>query len=268
MGAKLLSRLIGALVLIGLYAPLVVVLISSFNQSRNALSWEGFTWKWYGAALAHPMLLQTLGHSIILALASALISCPLGLLFSSGLLRLRKKRREQLLLLVGIPVFLPDIIVAIGLLCLFSVLRTQSSLFELGFPAMILSHVTLQLPFVTLALLGRFQRLDSTLPEAAGDLGATPRQIFWQVTFPQIRGALIGAFLLAATLSLDDFLLSFYSAGPGTTTLPIFIYSSVKRGLTPEIHVVSTLLIVLATATTLVALRLLGATLDSEPRIR
>jgi spermidine/putrescine transport system permease protein len=154
--------------------------------------------------------------------------------------------------LLYVPVFIPDIVLAVALLLFYSLVRDWLGVFGLGLTTMVLAHVTFQIPFVTIVVRSRLVDLDPALEEAACDLGANEWQTFRHVTFPLMWPGVIAAGMLAFTLSLDDFVVSFFTSGPGSTTLPILIYSSVKRGITPDINALSTLIVLASILATIV----------------
>ena len=234
-----------------LYAPVVVVVLFSFNAARHGAVWEGFTTRWYGALLANRLALSAAENTVLLAVASTAISTLLGSALGLALSRYDVPARRIVARLLHAPVFIPDIVMAVSLLLFYSLVRRWLGWFELGLPTMIFAHVTFELPFVAIVVRSRLAGLDPALEEAAQDLGANAWQTFWRVTFPlMLPGVLAGA-MLAFTLSLDDFVVSFFTSGPGSTTLPILIYSSVKRGVTPDINALSTIIVVVSMLATI-----------------
>lgn len=249
-----------------LYAPLGVVVVFSFNAARHGLLWEGFTWHWYRVLWEDTAARAAVGRSLGLALASTAVATGLGTALAWGLHRLTPRWRTRWRRWLVVPVFVPDIVLAAALLLFFALARQATGWGQLGWGTLVLAHVTFQIPYVTLVVSARLAGLDPAMEEAARDLGATPGQAFRRVTLPLILPGVLAAALLAFTLSLDDFVVSFFTSGPGTTTLPVLIYASVKRGLTPEIHALSTLLVLAAVAGTVgvVLLRRRGA-VNSAP---
>ena len=248
---KLLS-LAAALLYVFLYAPIVVVMVFSFNATRHGVGWHGFTTEWYRVLLHHREALDATGNTLLLAFASTAVSTLLGTMLGYALHRYSVPGRVIVSRLLHVPVFIPDVVMAASLLLFFCIVRPWVGFFELGLRTMFFAHVTFQIPFVTLVVRSRMALLDTTLEEAAHDLGANAWQTFRHVTLPlMLPGVLAGA-MLAFTLSLDDFVVSFFTSGPGATTLPILIYSSVKRGVTPDIHALSTLLVLASIAGTVV----------------
>jgi spermidine/putrescine transport system permease protein len=234
-----------------LYAPIVVVVVYSFNAARFGGSWAGFTTKWYATLFNNEVALAAAKNTMLLAFLSTAISTVLGTMLGFGLSRFRFPGQRLFNRLLYVPVFIPDIVMAVSLLLFFAMVRSWSGWFELGLGTMMIAHVTFQIPFVAIVVRARLSGLDPALEEAARDLGADEWRTFRHVTLPLILPGVLAAAMLAFTLSLDDFVVSFFTSGPGSTTLPIYIYSSVKRGLTPDINALSTLIILVSVAATL-----------------
>jgi spermidine/putrescine transport system permease protein len=235
-----------------LYAPIVVVILFSFNAARHGVVWQGLSIRWYRTLFENNQVLQAAMNTCWLATASTGISTLFGSALAFALSRYDLPARRFVSRLLHVPVFIPDIVMAVSLLLFYSVIRRWLGLLELGLATMICAHVTFQIPFVAVVVRSRLAGLDPALEEAAHDLGANAWQTFRHVTFPLMLPGILAGGMLAFTLSLDDFVVSFFTSGPGSTTLPILIYSSVKRGVTPDINALSTLLVaasVLATVT-------------------
>lgn len=226
-----------------LYLPLVMIGIYSFNQARYGLAWTGFTWQWYQQLLQNESVLAAARNTLVLALVSTAISTVLGTLLGYGLHRYRFPGKGVISGAILIPVVIPDIVMAITLLVFYKLVRETLGGFELGLGTMILSHITFQITFVAIVIRSRLLTLDLDLEEAARDLYADSWQILWYVVLPLLRPGLVAAALLAFTLSIDDFVISFFTSGPQSTTLPILIYSGARRGISPEINALSTLII-------------------------
>ncbi len=239
-----------------LYAPIAVVMIYSFNAARFGAGWKGFTTRWYGVLLENSQAISAARNTLILAISSTLISTALGTLLGYGLERYRFPGKGMAARLLYIPVFIPDIVMAVSLLLFYSLLRRWFEFFELGMTTMVVAHVTFQIPFVAIVVRSRLADLDPAVEEAAHDLGANSWQTFRHVTLPMLFPGIVAGALLAFTLSLDDFVVSFFTSGPGSTTLPILIYSSVKRGITPDINALSTLLLLGSILATVSVMRL------------
>jgi spermidine/putrescine transport system permease protein len=248
---KMLLAAISIALFAFLYAPLVVIVAESFNSAPRGDVWRGFTTQWYRGLAHNGVALDAAETTMFLALGSTIIATVLGTLLALGFAgaRFRGKRAVETSMLV--PVLVPDIVMAIALLLLFHELRERLNILEPGLLTMTLAHVTFQIPFVALVVRARLAGFDHALEEAARDLGANRWQTFWRIKFPLVWPGILAGALLAITLSLDDFVVSFFTTGPGATTLPILIYSSVKRGITPEINALSTLFIAAAVVATL-----------------
>jgi spermidine/putrescine transport system permease protein len=250
--ASLPLTLSAALLYAFLYAPIVVVIVYSFNAARFGAGWAGFTTKWYGALLENSLALSAAKNTLLLGLFSTAISTVLGTLLGFGLCRFRFPGKRLVNRLLYVPAFVPDIVLAVALLLFYSLAREWLGLFGLGLNTMVLAHVTFQIPFVAIVVRSRLADLDPTLEEAASDLGANEWQTFRHVTLPLMLPGILAAAMLAFTLSLDDFVVSFFTGGPGSTTLPILIYSSVKRGITPDINALSTLIVLASILATVI----------------
>lgn len=230
-----------------LYLPMLAVALFSFNRTRHGLGWGGFTLDWYARLLQNEALLEAAKNTFLLAFLSTLLSTLLGTLLALGLERHPFGRRVRGLLesTLYLPVVTPDLILAAALVVAFSVLRQVIPLFEPGLFAMIVGHVTFQVAFVALVVASRLKSLPRELDEAARDLYATYPFYLRRVLLPLLAPGIVAGAMLAFTLSLDDFVISFFTAGPTSQTLPLLIYASTRRGITPEIHAASTLLFLL-----------------------
>ncbi len=238
--------LASAFLYVFLYAPIVVVIVYSFNASRYGGPWRGFTTHWYPSLFDNPDKLNAAKNTAILAFISTGIATVLGTMLGYGLSRYRFPGKKLFSFLMYIPVVIPDIVMAVAMLTFFALVHESVGIFPLGMATMVLAHVTFQIPFVAIVVRSRLVGMDPAIEEAAHDLGATSWQTFWHVTFPMIVPAVVAGGMLAFTLSLDDFVVSFFTTGPGSTTLPILIYSSVKRGITPDINALSTLIVLVS----------------------
>jgi spermidine/putrescine transport system permease protein len=243
-----------------MYAPIVVVVVYSFNAAPHGGPWAGFTTKWYGRLWDSPDKISAANNTLILAVVSTLISTVLGTMLGYGLTRYTFPGKKLFSWLMYIPVVIPDIVMAVAMLSFFATVRHALGLFELGMVTMIIAHITFQIPFVAIVVRARMAGMDPAVEEAARDLGATGWQTFWNVTLPLMMPGVLAGAMLALTLSIDDFVVSFFTTGPGATTLPILIYSSVKRGITPDINALSTLIVLVSVLVTI------GMTLLQRPR--
>jgi putrescine transport system permease protein len=224
-----------------LYAPIVILAVMSFNASRLVSVWGGFSTKWYAALLENEQLLHSAKVSLAAALTSATISTLLGLLAAISLTRFGRFRTRFLFFgAVHAPLVLPEVVLGLALLTCFVAFGVGR-----GFITLVIGHVTLTMCFTTVVILAALRDSDPALEEAAMDLGATPLGAFVRVALPQIAPAIVTAYLLAFTLSLDDLVIASFATGPGATTLPMRIYSQVRLGVSPQINAISTLLLAL-----------------------
>jgi spermidine/putrescine transport system permease protein len=234
---------ISVLLYVFLYAPIAVVVMQSFNRAPRGTAWRGFTTDWYGTLANNEPVLHATSITLLLATTSTIFSTTLGTLLALALRRGKFFGKRFAEITLQSVIVVPDIVMAVALLMFYAVIRQWLDALAPGLLTMTLAHITFQIPFVTLVVRARLAGLDPALIEAAHDLGANRWQCFRHVTLPLLWPGILGGALLAFTLSLDDFVVSFFTTGPGATTLPIFIYSSVKRGLTPDINALSTLLV-------------------------
>ncbi len=221
-----------------LYAPIVILVIFSFNASRFASDWQGFTLQWYARLFGNEAIGAALKNSLTVALISTLISTVFGTMVALAMERYNFWGKLPFDALLYLPIIIPDIAMAVMLL-LFFVLAKMN----LGLITIIISHVAFNISFVAVVVRARLAYFDVTLEEAAQDLYANEWQTFRRVTLPLIMPGILGGALLAFTLSIDDFVITFFTAGPGSTTLPLRIYSMVKMGVTPEINALSSMML-------------------------
>ena len=236
-GSSLLLKLTALAVYAFLYLPLVIVVIYSFNDSRLNAEWVGFTFDWYDKLLHNQELLKAAGNSLLIAAISAAIATLLGTLAG---LAIHQFKLRLLPSLVMAPIAMPDILMGVSLLLFFIILNMT-----LGLISIVLAHITFCIGFVALSVQARISGIDQSLTEAARDLGATPWICFRKITLPLLAPGIIAGALMAFTLSIDDFVITFFVAGVGSSTLPLQIYSMVKTAVTPEVNAISTLLMLL-----------------------
>jgi len=230
-----------------LYAPILVLVAFSFNESRLTAEWKGFTLEWYGRLLTSPQIRISLRNSLLVAGVTTVIATAIGTAAALALGRGTLRRAGSLMALIALPIVVPEIVLASSLLLFFAALGLR-----LGFLTVILAHVAFCVSYVVVVVRARLSGLDPSLEEAAADLGAGPWRTFFKVTLPGLAPGILSAALLVFALSIDDYVVTSFVAGVGSTTLPIQIYSMVRSGITPEINAVSTLLLV-ATALLLLA---------------
>jgi spermidine/putrescine transport system permease protein len=230
-----------------LYLPLVAVAVFSVNATRYGLVWRGFTMDWYIKLLHNEFILEAAWNTLVLALVSTIVATILGTVLAIGMDRFPwgRKTNTFLDLVLHIPVVIPDIILAAALVVAFGLLRVISSLFEPGLINMIIGHITFQISFVALVVRSRLVSIGRDVEEAARDLFASTPYLLRRVTIPLLLPGIVAGAMLAFTLSLDDFVISFFTAGPESVTLPLFIFAAVRRGVTPQIHALSTLVVLI-----------------------
>jgi len=242
--ARVVTAAIAAGSLALLYVPLAAVAIFSFNDSRHGLVWRGFTTRWYRALFDDPQMFEYARNTLALAGISTVLATVIGTALALGIERYpwSRKTRVPIETALQLPVVTPDILFAVGLVVSFEALRGVSQIFSPGLVTMIIGHVSFQIAFVALVVRSRLVAIGPVLEEAARDLYTSGWPLFRRVILPLLLPGVVAGAMLAFTLSLDDFVISFFTAGPSSTTLPIFIYASVRRGLSPEIHALSTLM--------------------------
>lgn len=229
-----------------LYGPILSLMVYSFNESRLVTVWGGFSTKWYSELLHNEQILGAAWLSIKIAAINASAAVILGTLAALALVRYRRFRgRASLEVMVTAPMVLPDVIIGLSLLLLFVAMETM-----IGWPAgrgqstITLAHITFSMAYVTVVVRSRLAHMDASLEEAALDLGARPLKVFFAITLPIIAPALAAGWLLAFTLSMDDLVIASFVSGPGATTLPMVVYSSVRLGVSPQINALATLIVV------------------------
>jgi spermidine/putrescine transport system permease protein len=225
-----------------LYLPIVVLALFSFSASPFSSVWGGFSIQWYIELFQDAEIVDALRNTLIVASLSTLIATVLGTMAALALSKFRFRGQHVFETVLNLPIILPDIVQGISLLVFFALILRLS----LGLGTIIIAHVVFNISYVAIIVRARLQGFDRSLEEAAMDLGATPWQTFWKITFPLTWPGILSGALLAFTLSLDEFVIAFFVTGPGASTLPIEIYSLVKRGVTPEINALTTLMLVVS----------------------
>ena len=223
-----------------LYAPIISLAVFSFNDSKSMAKWNGFSLRWYKELLQNERILDALYYTILIALLAAAISTIVGTITAIGIHKMRQGKVRGLLLNINyLPVLNPDIVTGVALMSLYVFIKL-----EFGFTTMLLSHIVFDIPYVILSVLPKLKQLPANIEDAAMDLGATPWYALRKVVLPQIKPGIISGMLIAFTMSIDDFVISFFTTGNGVTNLAIEVYSMTRRGLTPEINALSTLMFV------------------------
>ena len=235
--------------LIFLYVPIVVLVVMSFNASRLPFVWDGFSLKWYGALFQNAEILEGLTNTLIVALGATLFATILGTLIAIGIARYFRSSLLEAFALA--PAILPDIVLGIGLLVFYVLVGIG-----LGLHSVLLAHVVFGMAFVAAVVTARLSQTDPSLEEASRDLGASSVATFLRITVPSLAPAIIAGALLVFTLSIDEFVIAFFTDGPSTPTLPIVIYSMVRFGVTPDINALATLLMVVSFTVVIAAQRI------------
>lgn len=253
-----------------LFAPIVVLIVFSFNDSRRTFVWKGFTTEWYGKLLANEDLLAAVGVTIQVAVVAVIVSTVIGSLLGVGLARLRFRGRGSTETLLLLPMVTPEIVMGLSLLLFFVALFDSRG----SFAQLSIAHITFCISFVAVTVRSRAAGMNPHLEEAARDLGSTALGAFRYVTLPLIMPGIVAGALLALSLSIDDYVVSTFNAGIGNTTLPLYIYSAIKFGVTPEINAISTIVVALTALAILFAWRVgtfrgedRQATEDAEPTV-
>lgn len=241
-----LSKLYIALVFIFLYAPMVVMTVFSFNGSESTYILDGFSLQWYSHLFRDSMTMNALKNTVILAVISSVISTLLGSAAAVGIYNMKNKfLKSSVMTATNIPMMNPEIVTGISMMLLFvfaGALMNRANV--LGFATILIAHITFQLPYVILSVLPKLRQSDPRVFEAAQDLGCHPVKAFFKVVLPQIRSGIVSGAIMAFTLSLDDFIISYFTNGPDFQTLPIHIFSMTKKRVKPDMYALSTLIFV------------------------
>src|ERR671916_1002332 len=227
------------LVFLFLYAPIAVLILFSFNSTRSTQIWTGFSFEWYGQLLGDPTILQAFKTSLIVGVIATLIATIIGTMTALALSRHRFRGQSVADTAIYAATVMPEIVVGVSLLVFFVAVRI-----ELGITTIVIAHVAFTISFVTIVVRARLAGMDRSVEEAAQDLGANPVETFLRVTLPLILPGVMAGALLAFTLSFDDFVITFFVAGVGSSTLPLKIYSMIRFGLSPAINALSTVVLV------------------------
>lgn len=231
---KWIKRSYVSLILLIMYAPVAVLMVFSFNDSKLPI-WKGFTTNWYSKVFSDTGIKQALLYTVIVAVVSSLMATAIGTFAAMGIHRMTGWQKRLAINVTYIPMLSPDIVIGISLMMLFNVLHIP-----FGLPSLIISHITFSIPYVIFAVMPKLKQMNYNLYEAALDLGASPWYAFKKVIFPEIMPGVLSGTFIAFTLSIDDFVVSFFNKGAGADTLPIKIYSMARKGVNPTINAIST----------------------------
>ena len=231
-----LSRSYIGLVLAFLYIPILVLIVYSFNASKGRV-WSGFTFEWYGRLFQNDLIMTSLANTLFVAVVASLLATILGTAAAVGIFAMKAKARSVVMNITYVPVINPEIVTGVSLVLLFAFCSI-----DLGFLTLILAHITFNVPYVILNVMPKLRQMDKYLYEAAMDLGCSPNQAFMKVVIPEIAPGIISGLLMSFTFSLDDFIISYFVSGPTSQTLPITIYSMMRKKVSPEVNALSTII--------------------------
>ncbi len=238
---KKLGKVYLGLVLFFLYVPIFVLIVFSFNETKSRSVFSGFTLDWYIRLFNNRIIISSLINTIIIACISSVISTVLGTLAAIGINNMRKVPKAVVMNITNMPIINPEIVTGVSLMLLFVFFAARMNL-EFGFVTLLIAHITFNVPYVILNVMPKFNQMDPHIYEAAQDLGCSPVQAFRKVVLPEIMPGVISGFLMSFTYSLDDFVISYFTSGSTSQTLPITIYSMTRRKISPEINALSTLI--------------------------
>ncbi|MGL5417123.1 MAG: ABC transporter permease [Clostridium sp.] len=251
------------IIFVFLYAPIVTLIVFSFNKSKSMAKWTGFTFDWYKSLLQNDTLLEALYYTVLIAVIASIIATIIGTITAVGIYYMRGKKKSLLLNINNLPILNPDIVTGISLMSLFIFFK-----FTFGFKTMLIAHIVFDIPYVILCVLPKLSQLPDNTIEAAMDLGATHSYALRKVILPQIKPGIVAGLLMAFTMSIDDFVISFFTTGPGVTNLSIEIYSMARKGINPQINALSTLMFVTVLALLLIVNRKTNSTGGSNGKAK
>ena len=257
MMRRIFGKVYIALILVLLYAPIGVLIALSFNSSRSRVVWEHFTLKWYKMLFNSTQIMNAFGLTLGLAVLSALIATVIGLFAAVGIHSMRSHGAKVMLFFTNIPLLNADIVTGIALMLWFV------RFIPLGFSSVLIAHVTFNIPYVILCILPKLETMDVRQFEAARDLGATSAHAFAKIVVPDLMPGILAGFFMAATMSLDDFVITYFTKGPGVNTLSTLIYGEIKKGIKPEMYALSSILFLLVLIS-LIVINLLTRTGDGN----
>ena len=239
---KTLSRIYNTLIFLFLYSPIVVLIVYSFNDSRSRVRWGGFTLDWYRDLFSNELILDSLRITLEVAVLAALAATVIGTMAAMGIYSMNGRLRRWLLALNNIPMINPEIVTGISMMLMFVAIYRATGLLQPGFLTLLLAHITFCIPYVVLQVMPKLRQMNKHMYEAALDLGCHPLPAFFKVVLPEIMPGVITGALMAFTMSLDDFVISYFNSGSTAQNLSVTIYSMTKKHITPEINALSTLM--------------------------
>ncbi len=240
---KKISKIYLALILLFLYLPIFVLIVFSFNETKSRSVFSGFTFDWYIKLFQNELILTSLRNTILVSISAAVIATLLGTIAAIGIFAMRKPLRNTVLQITNIPIINPEIVTGVSLMLLFVFFAARMN-FEFGFGTLLIAHITFNVPYVILNVMPKFRQMNPHLYEAAQDLGCGPVSAFFKVILPEIMPGVLSGFLMSFTFSLDDFIISYFTSGATSQTLPVTIYSMTRRKVSPEINALSTIIFI------------------------
>ena len=231
-----ISRFYLGVIILFLYAPILVLVVLSFNNIRSRVKWGGFTLDWYVRLFSNRQIAEALTTTLILAFTSALIATLIGVLGALGIHAMRQRNYQLMLVFTNIPMVNADIVTGIALMLWFV------HFIPLGFGSVLLAHITFNIPYVILSVMPKIRQMNVSLYEAARDLGANAVYGFFKVILPQLTSGIVSGFFMAFTMSMDDFVITYFTKGPGVNTLSTMIYGEIRKGIKPEMYALSTII--------------------------
>ena len=246
---KFIDNFILIIVFCFLFLPIFVLILFSFNTSSLNIVFEGFTLRWYSELFKNPMLIESLWNTLLVAIISTLISTIIGTISAYGLKKFNFPLKKFINELLYIPIVIPEIVLGISLLCIYALLRI-----ELGMFTLILSHIAFSIPFVIINVNSVLDTMNPNLEEAASDLGASKMKTFFKIVLPTLLPGIFSGAQLAFTLSLDDVVISYFTAGPESNTLPLQVFSMIKTGVTPDVNALITILLLIIFTTLFISM--------------
>ena len=240
---KKLGKIYMALVFLFLYVPIFVLIVFSFNESKSRSVFTGFTFDWYVKLFKNDIIISSLVNTLIIAVVASIAATILGTLAAIGINSMKKLPKAIVMNITNMPIINPEIVTGVSLMLLFVFFAARMNL-EFGFVTLLIAHITFDVPYVILNIMPKFKQMDPHLYEAAQDLGCSPFKAFLRVVLPEIMPGVVSGFLMAFTFSLDDFVISYFTCGSTSQTLPITIYSMTRRKVSPEINALSTIIFV------------------------
>ncbi len=248
---KRVSKFYMALVLLFLYLPIFVLIVYSFNTTKSRTVFSGFTFDWYVRLFQNELILTSLRNTLVISVCAAVISTILGTVAAIGINNMRKFPKAVIMNINNIPIINPEIVTGVSLMLLFVFFAAKMN-FSFGFGTLLIAHITFDVPYVVLNVMPKFRQMNPNLYEAAQDLGCNSIMAFFKVVLPEIMPGIVSGFLMSFTFSLDDFIISYFTSGATSQTLPITIYSMTRRKVSPEINALSTIIFVIVVAVLIV----------------